>query len=107
MTAPASASPPAPYHPQGDEPSSSPTVAATTLAASLGGGGGAIPGGARGGTALAPVGYVAIFLGLGLLVRRARAWGLAYILIWEGAVSRVARGAARLSIQVYARSVFA
>ena len=57
-------------------------------------------------TALATLGYSSLFLGLGLIVRRALAWGLAYVLIWEGAVSRVARGGARLSIEVYARSVF-
>jgi ABC-2 type transport system permease protein len=81
-------------------------VVPTTLAAAISDTGSALTGGALAGTALATLGYVAVFLGLGLLVRRALAWGLAYILIWEGAVSRVARGAARLSIQVYARSLF-
>jgi ABC-2 type transport system permease protein len=54
---------------------------------------------------IAVAGYSALFLGLGLRVRRALVWGLAYVLIWEGAVARAARGAARLSVQVYARSL--
>lgn len=57
--------------------------------------------------ALACAGYAAVFLGLGFRVRRALVWGLAYVLIWEGAVARVARGAARASVQVQALSVLA
>jgi len=60
---------------------------------------------AAAGAALATLGYTALFLGLGLLVRRALAWGLAYVLIWELAVARLAKGAARISVSVYARSV--
>jgi ABC-2 type transport system permease protein len=59
------------------------------------------------GTALAAAAYCCVFLGLGLRVRRALAWGFAYVLIWEGAVSHTARGAARLSINVHARSLVA
>ena len=59
------------------------------------------------GATLAVVGYTALFLALGLRVRRALVWGLAYVVIWEGAVARVAKGAARLSVQVYARSAVA
>ena len=40
-------------------------------------------------------------------MRRALVWGLAYVLIWEGAVAHAARGAARISIQVQVRSVLA
>ena len=57
------------------------------------------------GATLATAGYSALFLGLGLLVRRALAWGLVYVLIWELAVARLSKGAARLSVSVYARSV--
>jgi len=57
------------------------------------------------GALLATMGYTALFLGLGLLVRRALAWGLAYVLIWELAVARISKGAARLSVSVYSRSV--
>ena len=82
-------------------------VVPTTVAAMVSGTGSSMTMGALAASALATVGYVAVFLGLGLIVRRALAWGLAYILIWEGAVSRVARGAARASIEVYGRSLFA
>jgi ABC-2 type transport system permease protein len=51
--------------------------------------------------------YSTIFLGLGLRVKRALIWGLVYVVVWEGAVARAARGAARLSVQVYARSLLA
>ncbi len=59
------------------------------------------------GATVAVAGYATVFLGLGLRVRRALVWGLAYVVIWEGAVARAARGAARLSVQVYARSLLA
>jgi len=59
------------------------------------------------GALLAAAGYTAVFVGLGLRVRRALAWGLAYLLIWEQAVARVAKGAARLSISVTSRTVVA
>jgi ABC-2 type transport system permease protein len=59
------------------------------------------------GTVVAVVGYGTLFLGLGLRVRRALVWGLGYVVIWEGAVARTARGAARISVQVYARSLLA
>lgn len=56
---------------------------------------------------LAVLAYGALFLCLGLVVRRALAWGLAYVLIWEGFVARSGTGAARLSVLGYARSVLA
>ncbi len=59
------------------------------------------------GSAFATVAYTTVFLGLGLRVRRALAWGLAYLLVWELAVARAAKGAAKLSISVYTRSLLA
>jgi hypothetical protein len=59
------------------------------------------------GSLLATVAYSAVFCGLGLRVRRALAWGLAYLLIWEEAVARVSHGAARASLFIGARSVTA
>jgi ABC-2 type transport system permease protein len=56
---------------------------------------------------LATVAYSAVFCGLGLRVRRALAWGLAYLLIWEQAVARVSHGAARISLFVNTRSLAA
>lgn len=58
-------------------------------------------------TVLAVLAYASTFVALGLVVRRALPWGLAYVLIWEGAVARVSTGAARLSIQIYARTLLA
>lgn len=63
--------------------------------------------GALAGALLAAAGYTAVFCGLGLRVRRALAWGLAYLLIWEQAVARLVKGAARLSISVTTRTVVA
>lgn len=58
-------------------------------------------------TVLATIAYCGLFLGLGLLVRRALVWGLAYVLIWEGFVARSGTSASRLSVLSYARSVLA
>ncbi len=80
-------------------------VLPVVLAAAVAGADGRLVAAAAAGAAAATIGYTALFLGLGLLVRRALAWGLAYVLIWELAVARVAKGAARLSVSVYARSV--
>jgi len=76
-----------------------------TVAAAVAGAPGRLVAGTVAGALLATMGYTALFLGLGLLVRRALAWGLAYVLIWELAVARISKGAARLSISVYSRSV--
>lgn len=56
---------------------------------------------------IAVAAYGALFLGFGLVVRRALAWGIAYVLIWEGFVARSGIGPSRLSILVYARSLLA
>lgn len=53
---------------------------------------------------LAIVAYSAIFVAVGLRTNRALLWGLVYVLLWEGFISR-ARGAARLSVSNYTRSV--
>jgi ABC-2 type transport system permease protein len=56
---------------------------------------------------VATAAYCTLFLGLGLVARRALVWGLAYVLIWEGFAARSGTAAARLSILVYARSLLA
>ena len=56
---------------------------------------------------LAAAVYCALFVGLGLVVKRALVWGLAYVLIWEGFVARSGTSASRLSVLAYARSVLA
>ena len=63
--------------------------------------------GALAAAALATAAYAGLFLWLGLMVRRALVWGLAYLLIWEGFVARSGTAAARLSVLVYARTILA
>jgi len=82
-------------------------VLPVVIAAAVSGVGGRLVLGAAGGAALAAVAYTAVFCGLGLRVRRALAWGLAYLVIWEQAVARIAKGAARLSISVSTRTIAA
>lgn len=82
-------------------------VVPLALATIVAGSGSRVVGATALGAVLAGVAYAVVFLGLGLRVRRALVWGLAYLLIWELAVARVASGAAKLSISVYSRSVLA
>jgi ABC-2 type transport system permease protein len=77
------------------------------LACALAGGDAQLVAATAAGAVLATAGYTSLFVLLGMLVRRALAWGLAYVLVWELAVSRIAKGAARLSVSVYSRSVLA
>lgn len=82
-------------------------VVPTAIAAAATGYGVDLVIGATAASLLAAAAYSGIFLLLGLVVRRALAWGLAYVLIWEGFVARSATGPARLSVLVYARSLLA
>jgi ABC-2 type transport system permease protein len=77
------------------------------IGAAISGQGARLVGAAAAGGLLATVAYSAVFCGLGLRVRRALAWGLAFLLIWEQAVARVSHGAARASLYINARSVAA
>lgn len=54
---------------------------------------------------VAMVAYTGLFLFLGLLVKRSLVWGLGYILLWEGFVASASRGASRLAIRAYSRSI--
>ena len=83
------------------------SVVPVVIAAVVSGVGGRLVVGAAAGALLAAVAYTAIFCGLGLRIRRALAWGLAYLVIWEQAVARIAKGAARLSISVSTRTITA
>ena len=56
---------------------------------------------------LATVAYAGIFLWLGLRVRRALVWGLAYILVWEGFVARSGGTASLLAVRSHTRSLLA
>jgi ABC-2 type transport system permease protein len=54
---------------------------------------------------LAVLAYGGIFTWLGLRVRRALVWGLAYIVLWEGFVASAGKSASRLAVRAYTRSV--
>ena len=79
----------------------------TVIACAVAGGDGNVIGATAAATTIAAVAYAAAFVGFGLVVQRALAWGLVYLLIWEGFVARGGRGPARRSVLVYARSVLA
>lgn len=51
------------------------------------------------------IAYTAIFLLLGLLLKNAIVWGLAYILVWEGIAAALGTGPARMAIRGYTRSI--
>lgn len=53
------------------------------------------------------VGYGSVFTLLGLLTQRALAWGLLYILIWEGFIAGLSRGAGWFAVRTYTRSALA
>lgn len=55
--------------------------------------------------AVAVIAYSGLFTWLGLRVRRALPWGLAYILIWEGFVASAGAGASRVALRAYTRSI--
>jgi ABC-2 type transport system permease protein len=82
-------------------------VVPVVIAAAVSGVGARLVFGTAAGALLAAVAYTAVFCGLGLRVRRALAWGLAYLVIWEQAVARIAKGAARLSISLSTRTITA
>src|SRR5207249_7501842 len=77
------------------------------IASAITGTGSGLAAGAAVSTAAATIAYCSIFLWVGLLVRRALVWGLAYVLIWEHAVAHNARGAARLAVFGYSPSLLA
>lgn len=56
---------------------------------------------------LAVVGYSGPFVLLGSIARRALAWGLLYIVIWEGFIARAGTASSQFSVQYYARSALA
>jgi ABC-2 type transport system permease protein len=75
------------------------------LAAALTGGGGKLALGAAASSAIGVLAYTSVFTWLGLRVRRALVWGLAYILLWEGFVALSGQTASRLAIRSYTRSI--
>lgn len=58
-------------------------------------------------TSCAAFAYSALFVFVGLLLRRALIWGLVYLFIWELFVASIGGGSARLSIRTYPTSILA
>lgn len=83
------------------------TVVPLCIAAALTGADGAVVAGTAASVTVGVAAYCGLFGALGLRVQRALPWGLAYILIWEGFVAQAGRGASRLAIRAYTRSVLA
>jgi ABC-2 type transport system permease protein len=80
-------------------------VAPMVVAAAVTGAGAPLVSATLAACAVATVAYAGVFTWLGLRVRRALVWGLAYILIWEGFVARAGDNPSRLSIRAHARSL--
>jgi len=59
------------------------------------------------GGAIGSAGYCAVFLLLGLLLRRALLIGAIYVLAWEGAIASLSTSAAHLSVRFYTFGVYA
>jgi ABC-2 type transport system permease protein len=57
------------------------------------------------GAAIGSVVYVAIFLALSVMTRRAMAVGLIYVLVWEGLLASFVSGIGVLSVQQYTLSI--
>lgn len=80
-------------------------VVPAMIAASLTRAGGELVAATAAASAVAVVAYSGLFTLLGLRVKRALAWGLAYILVWEGFVARAGRGAALFSVRAHTQSI--
>lgn len=80
-------------------------VVPMTVAAVATGAGGKIVVAAAASCTLATLAYTGLFCWLGLRVRRALVWGLAYVLVWEGFVATAGATPARLSVRAYTRSL--
>ena len=61
------------------------------------------------GTALSSVlgvlAYSALFVALGLRTTRSLAWGLGYILLWEGSIGQAGTGLSRVAVRTYTSSL--
>jgi ABC-2 type transport system permease protein len=76
----------------------------TGVVALRGFGGDAVIGGLAAGIALGSVLYAAVFVALGLVMRRAMIAGLAYVIIWEAVAADTFAGTRTLSIRQYVLS---
>lgn len=83
-----------------------PLVAVPLIAAAaIVGGGGDLVLGTAAATVAGVAAYAGLFVGLGLRVRRALVWGLAYVLVWEGFVALAGATPARLAVRSYTRTL--
>jgi ABC-2 type transport system permease protein len=80
-------------------------VVPMTICAALIGAGPELVGATAASTTLAVAAYTGLFTWLGLRIKRALPWGLAYILIWEGFVARAGGGSATLSVRAHTETV--
>jgi ABC-2 type transport system permease protein len=81
------------------------TLVPLVVASGLTGGGGDVVVGAALSSLVGVIAYSGIFCALGLRAQRSLAWGLGYILIWEGFVASAGKGASRVAVRAYTRSV--
>lgn len=56
-------------------------------------------------SSLAALAYSALFVLVGMMLRRALIWGLVYLFIWELFIANVGGGSAQLSIRTYPASI--
>ena len=56
-------------------------------------------------SAIGVVAYSALFVALGLRTNRSLAWGLGYILLWEGSIGQAGTGLSRLAVRTYTSSL--
>lgn len=56
-------------------------------------------------SALGVFAYSALFVALGLRTTRSLAWGLGYILLWEGSIGQAGTGLSRLAVRTYTSSL--
>lgn len=81
------------------------TIVPLAVAAALADGGAVLVGATVLAAAVGVVAYSSVFVLLGLLVKNAIVWGLAYILVWEGIIAAFGDFAARLALRGYTRSI--
>ena len=80
-------------------------VVPMALSASATGGGGELVTATIASCAVATFAYAGVFTFLGLRLKRAMAWGLAYILVWEGFLARAGDGFEAVSIRSHTVSL--
>lgn len=81
------------------------TVAPMTIAAAVGGAGSDGIVATVVASVLGVLGYSALFVLLGLLVKNSIIWGLAYVLLWEGLFTQFSSAIGRASVRGYLRAV--